>query len=184
MKCRSRLVHERRGFPAREGTAEPALVGGHEEGESRTREGSDGSLRVKPATGRRRDPRACAAEGGTVTEQAPRPGWWKASDGKWYPPADASRAPAPGWWLAADGKWYPPADESQAPAPGWWLASDGKWYPPVRDDAASPSAPSPSPAASPEPAAAAPSPPPAAPKAPAGRGSADLPAMAPADLPT
>lgn len=34
------------------------------------------------------------------------PGWWKASDGKWYPPLDA--APAPGWWLASDGRWYPP----------------------------------------------------------------------------
>jgi len=50
----------------------------------------------------------------------------------------------PGWWLASDGKWYPPqlrdtvkdrlvspsgADESGGP--GWWLASDGKWYPPA-----------------------------------------------------
>ena len=34
-----------------------------------------------------------------MSDQAPRPGWWKASDGKWYPPADASRAPAPGSWL-------------------------------------------------------------------------------------
>jgi hypothetical protein len=37
------------------------------------------------------------------------PGWWQASDGKWYPPKESELAPAPGWWLAADGKWYPPA---------------------------------------------------------------------------
>ncbi len=42
------------------------------------------------------------------------PGWWQASDGKWYPPADADR-PAPGWWLASDGNWYPP---EAAPPPG------------------------------------------------------------------
>lgn len=35
----------------------------------------------------------------------------------------------PGWWQASDGKWYPPIDD--APGPGWWLASDGKWYPPT-----------------------------------------------------
>jgi hypothetical protein len=35
----------------------------------------------------------------------------------------------PGWWQASDGKWYPPADTEQ-PGPGWWLASDGNWYPP------------------------------------------------------
>ena len=38
------------------------------------------------------------------------PGWWQASDGKWYPPKESEQPPAPGWWLAADGKWYPPAD--------------------------------------------------------------------------
>lgn len=66
----------------------------------------------------------------------------------------------PGWWLASDGKWYPPqpqaADHVQPPAqqaeivqaaqpqrtapvpagapspqgPGWWQATDGLWYPP------------------------------------------------------
>lgn len=59
------------------------------------------------------------------------PGWWQASDGKWYPPKDADKAPAPGWWLASDGKWYPPVESEQPPQPGWWLAADGKWYPPA-----------------------------------------------------
>jgi hypothetical protein len=46
----------------------------------------------------------------------------------------------PGWWLASDGKWYAPelrpedpwvgrvSDASQGD--GWWLASDGRWYAP------------------------------------------------------
>ena len=58
------------------------------------------------------------------------PGWWQASDGKWYPPRDAAQAPAPGWWLASDGNWYPPRESEEPPHPGWWLAADGKWYPP------------------------------------------------------
>jgi hypothetical protein len=33
---------------------------------------------------------------------------------------------APGWWRASDGRWYAP---EQAPE-GWWLASDGRLYPP------------------------------------------------------
>ena len=41
--------------------------------------------------------------------------------------SDASQGT--GWWQASDGKWYPPADTEQ-PGPGWWLASDGNWYPP------------------------------------------------------
>jgi hypothetical protein len=68
------------------------------------------------------------------------PGWWVASDGKWYPPRETDDSPAPGWWLAADGKWYPPREAEDPPAPGWWLASDGKWYPP--DDATPQAAPS------------------------------------------
>jgi len=64
----------------------------------------------------------------------------------------------PGWWLASDGRWYPPESQpgqpmrpaqppmQQAPPPqpvvpppwsadrpmgtGWWQASDGRWYPP------------------------------------------------------
>ena len=58
------------------------------------------------------------------------PGWWQASDGRWYPPKESEEAPEPGWWLAADGRWYPPVDAADPPEPGWWLAADGRWYPP------------------------------------------------------
>lgn len=57
----------------------------------------------------------------------------------------------PGWWLASDGKWYPPetrgeagdrlmfAEGSDQPeGPEWWLASDGKWYPPALRSASRP----------------------------------------------
>jgi hypothetical protein len=67
-----------------------------------------------------------------LSDIAQGPGWWLASDGKWYPPRDESQAPAPGWWLASDGKWYPPMESEDPPEPDWWLASDGKWYPPDR----------------------------------------------------
>jgi len=46
----------------------------------------------------------------------------------------------PGWWIASDGKWYPPQEQSAsppapiaadvAPGPGYWKATDGNWYPP------------------------------------------------------
>ena len=46
------------------------------------------------------------------------PGWWQASDGKWYepqaqsavgPPASAADvSPGPGFWRSTDGNWYPP----------------------------------------------------------------------------
>jgi hypothetical protein len=69
-----------------------------------------------------------------VSATPPGPGWWLASDGKWYPPREAEAAPGPGWWLASDGKWYPPREAEAAPGPGWWLASDGKWYPPQEQE--------------------------------------------------
>jgi hypothetical protein len=50
------------------------------------------------------------------------PGWWVASDGKWYPPQSAG-SPAPGVLTL-------PAGPDTAQGPGWWQASDGKWYPP------------------------------------------------------
>lgn len=62
------------------------------------------------------------------------PGWWLASDGKWYPPETTPTVTPP----------TPPTSAPQpgapgiggAPAPGWWLASDGKWYPPTGGTAA------------------------------------------------
>src|SRR5664280_760081 len=60
---------------------------------------------------------------------------WKGSEGSM---SDVSQGP--GWWQASDGKWYPPQpQQNPAPAPtgadtplgpGWWQATDGKWYPP------------------------------------------------------
>lgn len=57
-----------------------------------------------------------------MTEQPPYPGWWKASDGNWYPPQQRPAQPATadsGWWQASDGKWYPPDQHPgrQAQAP-------------------------------------------------------------------
>ena len=48
--------------------------------------------------------------------------------------------PRPGWWLASDGNWYPPEThpDVEPVGPGWWVASDGNWYPPeTHPDAAS-----------------------------------------------
>ena len=50
----------------------------------------------------------------------------------------------PGWWLASDGKWYPleqapvtaqpvnpqPMGAAAPQGPGWWQATDSRWYPP------------------------------------------------------
>lgn len=67
-----------------------------------------------------------------MSEVAQGPGWWQASDGKWYapelhpsyrPPTPPITYPAPtpppGYWRAADGNWYPPrpgAHSGRAPA--------------------------------------------------------------------
>ncbi len=49
-------------------------------------------------------------------------GWWRASDGYWYP---AEARPGELWTGIVRG----PRGE-QPPGPGWWLASDYQWYPP------------------------------------------------------
>jgi len=49
-------------------------------------------------------------------------GWWRASDGYWYP---AEARPGQLW----TGKVIGPHGE-EPPGPGWWLASDYQWYPP------------------------------------------------------
>ncbi len=48
-------------------------------------------------------------------DQPPGAGYWKASDGNWYPP----QQPQP-----------PDSGGDQPPGPGYWKASDGNWYPP------------------------------------------------------
>ncbi len=90
-----------------------------------------------------------------MSDMSQGPGWWLASNGKWYPPEQypgagggsapaygSSQAEGPGWWLASDGRWYPPdlhpggdtlvqPEGAQQPQSAeWWLASDGRWYPP------------------------------------------------------
>jgi len=66
-----------------------------------------------------------------VSDVSQGPGWWQASDLKWYPPEQR-----PGWWQASDLNWYPPEQhpDYRAPSPqpaqpapvgkhtfGWWL---------------------------------------------------------------
>ena len=56
-----------------------------------------------------------------MSDTSQGPGWWRATDGKWYPPQPpVAQQPAP-----------PPPTAAEAPqGPGWWQASDGRWYPP------------------------------------------------------
>ena len=35
----------------------------------------------------------------------------------------------PGWWWASDGKWYPP-ETFPGRTQGWWIGFDGNWHPP------------------------------------------------------
>lgn len=93
-----------------------------------------------------------------MSDSSQGPGWWLASDGKWYPPNDGGEAPGPDWWLASDGKWYPPV-RSERPGPGWWLASDGKWYAPESRPNATTKAPVAAPPPTPAVTAAPPAPP-------------------------
>ncbi len=53
-----------------------------------------------------------------MTDTSQGPGWWQASDGKWYPPEQASASPV-----------APPVADSP-PGPGFWKGTDGQWYPP------------------------------------------------------
>jgi hypothetical protein len=78
------------------------------------------------------------------------PGWWIASDGRWYPPEQhpGYRPPPPPAPLTAPvapptapviqtmsvvpQPWAAPAAIDVPPGPGWWKAADGQWYPPER----------------------------------------------------
>lgn len=83
-----------------------------------------------------------------MSDTSQGPGWWIASDGRWYPPAAEQSAPPP----SVD----PPSPSGGPPSPGWWLASDGNWYPPagsVTEPATDPADHPPSPSPSPAPAA-------------------------------
>ena len=58
-----------------------------------------------------------------MSETAQGPDWWRASDGKWYPPQSRAPTPPP-----------PPPSSDMQIAPDWWLASNGRWYPPRTSD--------------------------------------------------
>lgn len=57
-----------------------------------------------------------------MSDTSQGPGWWRASDDKWYPPESAARPPPPDP--------TPPARNDVSPGPGYWRATDGNWYPP------------------------------------------------------
>ncbi len=57
---------------------------------------------------------------GATQSGFPPPGYWQASDGRWYPPQPPSQG-----WADRAGVTHPGA----AP-PGYWQANDGRWYPP------------------------------------------------------
>ena len=62
------------------------------------------------------------------------PGWWIASDGKWYPPEQAPQAPQPAPAVpvvpVVPTATPPPVGSDRPLGPGWWQATDGRWYPP------------------------------------------------------
>ena len=62
-----------------------------------------------------------------MSDTSQGPGWWVASDGKWYSPEQAPRPPQPAPTPAV----APTPVGADAPqGPGWWQATDGRWYPP------------------------------------------------------
>lgn len=61
-----------------------------------------------------------------MSDSAQGSDWWRASDGRWYPPQSRAPTPPP----------PPPSSDVQI-APDWWLASDGRWYPPRTEQVAS-----------------------------------------------
>jgi hypothetical protein len=62
-----------------------------------------------------------SGKGGASMSDTPEVGWWRAEDGRWYPP-DAHPDHAA---VAED-------PEGGPAAAGWWRADDGNWYPPGR----------------------------------------------------
>jgi hypothetical protein len=59
-----------------------------------------------------------------LPEQPPAPGWWKASDGNWYPPQQQATAPPVG--QGAGGTWTPPPVGQGPDHPG--TTPDGSLY--------------------------------------------------------
>ena len=65
-----------------------------------------------------------------MSETSQGPGWWEASDARWYPPEEDLMA-APNWHQGELGEWLPPTG-AKGGAPGWWVSANGDWYPPDR----------------------------------------------------
>ncbi len=73
-----------------------------------------------------------------MSDTSQGPGWWLASDGKWYPPQPQQAAPTESQPQPADTvHTMQPRQSAPVPAgavgpqgPGWWQATDGLWYPP------------------------------------------------------
>ncbi len=75
-----------------------------------------------------------------MSDSAQGPGWWLASDGRWYPPEQApGYEPQPE--TPAASPLSAPVVGPDMPPPGWWQGADGQWYPPQSQQAASPSRP-------------------------------------------
>ncbi|MEE9414069.1 MAG: neutral zinc metallopeptidase [Acidimicrobiales bacterium] len=71
-----------------------------------------------------------------MSDTPPGPGWWQASDLRWYPPEQK-----PGYTPDFSPEAAPtlPPPETLAPgqpAANWWMASDGNWYPPEQNPSA------------------------------------------------
>ena len=79
-----------------------------------------------------------------MSDTSQGPGWWIASDGKWYPPQPQQAPPPPPPPPAPLPEPQPepvaqtqvttpvtqPLGADTAQGPDWYLATDGKWYPP------------------------------------------------------
>jgi|NGEPerStandDraft_6_1074524.scaffolds.fasta_scaffold20788_2 hypothetical protein len=73
-----------------------------------------------------------------MSDTSQGPGWWEASDERWYPPED-DLIVSPGWHQGELGEWLPPTG-SGGGAPGWWVSVNGDWYPPERHPTPNPRA--------------------------------------------
>ncbi len=60
---------------------------------------------------------------GSVSDVSRGPGWWRASDGMWYPPESHPRFRGDAQATGSD-------ELHPSKRPGWWVASDGRRYPP------------------------------------------------------
>ena len=71
-----------------------------------------------------------------MSDTSQGPGWWVASDGRWYPPQPDTPGATMTQWAGPGAVPYPAVGPAGyvgspgQPGPGWWQASDGQWYPP------------------------------------------------------